>query len=316
MTALRARRWLVICSVAGWTACSADTASRRPVAPVAPVAAVVAASQPASPHSASSSLEAGAPTPTPTPPSPSSTAPVAPPSASSSDAPSDAPAVAATLPATDSAPTVEPSATTPPCPDDPGRDQRQKPDDVIRLVELSDAMTVVDLGSGDGYFLCRLSRAVGARGRVIGTEISQPLVRDLKKRAEREQLSNVEIIKAPANDVGVAPGSADRILLVNVWHHLPNRRRYATRVSRALSPGGKVVVIDFQPAAGGHGITPERVLAELAAGGIDGELVSEDLPNQYVIIGALRAQPGGPTKTSPPDSSSPSPSSRIRTRTY
>ncbi|HEY5934596.1 MAG TPA: methyltransferase domain-containing protein [Kofleriaceae bacterium] len=188
-------------------------------------------------------------------------------------------------------PVAEPTVTEPvalaPCPSSP-RDKRQLPDHVVKLAELGDAMTVVDLGSGDGYFLCHFSRAVGPRGRVVATEVRAGLVRALKKRVAREALANVEIVRAPANDVGVA--GADRIVLVNVWHHLPARKRYAARIARALAPGGKVVVIDF-PRRGqaGHGIAPERVLAELAAGGIEAKLVRAELTGQYVIIGSPRA---------------------------
>jgi len=165
---------------------------------------------------------------------------------------------------------------------------------VVQLAALSDGMTVVDLGSGDGYFLCRLSRAVGTRGHVVATEVDKQLVSELNKRVAREHLSNAEVILAPPNDVGIALGTADRILLVKVWHHLPDRKHYAARVARALSPGGKVVVVDFKPGGrhgSGHGITPERVLAELEAGGIDGALVPEDLPDQYVIVGTVRGDP-------------------------
>jgi SAM-dependent methyltransferase len=130
-------------------------------------------------------------------------------------------------------PPVEPVVTLPPCPDLPARDKTQKPDHVVQLVELSDAMTVVDLGSGDGYFLCRLSPAVGARGRVIATEVSKPLVRALEKRVAHEQLANVEVVHAPITDVGIAAASADRILLVKVWHHMRDRKRDAARISRA-----------------------------------------------------------------------------------
>jgi predicted methyltransferase len=183
-------------------------------------------------------------------------------------------------------PAPEPAVLSSPCPEDPERDGRQQPDRVVQLVELSDGMTVVDLGSGSGYFLCRLSRAVGPRGRVIATEIEERLVRDLGSRVAREQLSNVDVVRAPTDDVGIAPATADRILVVNVWHHIANRRRYAVRVAGALRPGGKIVVVDFERyGRGGHGISPERVIAELAAGGITGELVVEELAHQYVVIG-------------------------------
>jgi ubiquinone/menaquinone biosynthesis C-methylase UbiE len=157
----------------------------------------------------------------------------------------------------------------------------------MHLLGLSPAMTVVDLGSGSGYFLCHLSRAVGATGHVIATDIDKDLVRKLEERARREQLANVDVVRAPASDVGIAPGTADRILLVNVWHHLPDRKRYAARIARALASGGKVVIIDFKP-RGDHGILPERILAELTAGGIDGAVVADELADQYVIIGTPR----------------------------
>jgi ubiquinone/menaquinone biosynthesis C-methylase UbiE len=148
-------------------------------------------------------------------------------------------------------------------------------------------MTVVDLGSGNGYFLCRLSRAVGPTGRVIATEIDEKLVRDLTKRVTREHLTNVDVIQAPTDDVGVAPGTADRILLVKVWHHIANRRHYATRLARALKPGGRVIVVDFKKRSirSTHGISPAEVIAELAAAGITANLVPEDLPDQYTVIG-------------------------------
>ena len=156
---------------------------------------------------------------------------------------------------------AEPLFTLPPCPTGPG-DAVQMPDHVLELVDLGDAMTVVDLGAGEGYFLCRLSRAVGPRGRVFATEVTETLAARLKARVQRESLANVVILHPLTTDVGIPAAKADRILLVNVWHHLPNRRRYATRIARALAPNCRVVIVDFeQPHPGAeHGIAPERVL--------------------------------------------------------
>lgn len=188
------------------------------------------------------------------------------------------------------APSGPAAPSPPPCPPHV-RDGGQKPEHVIQLMELSEPMTVVDLGAGSGYFLCWLSRAVGARGRVVATEIDRQLVRELEQRVARDKLDNVDVVLAPANDIGVAPASADRILLVNVWHHLSNRKRYASRVARALAPGGRVVVVDFKPGARerGHGIQPDRVIAELAAGGIDAAVVADELSDQFTIVGSVRA---------------------------
>src|SRR5688572_28210349 len=196
------RRHLAIGSVVAWAlACAACStgAGRSPAAgPAAPPSGAppVAASPRAVPERAAS----GEPSPSTT----ETRRPDTPPVAVAPTAPPPAEAVAAPS-------IVEP----PPCPKD-SRDPRQKPEHVVQLMQLSDAMTVVDVGSGSGYFLCWLSRAVGAQGRVIATEIDSALLRDLERRVERERLANVEVIRAPSNDVGVAAGAADRILVVNV----------------------------------------------------------------------------------------------------
>jgi predicted methyltransferase len=184
-------------------------------------------------------------------------------------------------------PIAEPTAPAPePCPESK-RDTSQNPSYVVGLLAITPGMTVVDVGSGDGYFLCWLSRAVGPDGRVIATEVSKRLQRSLAARASTEQLANVVVERAPTREVGVA--AADRILFVNVWHHLANRRRYAATVAKALAPGGKVVIVDFLPSRNGHGIAPKRIIAELARGGIDAVLVEPDeLARQYVVIGTVR----------------------------
>ena len=166
MLGSRARRWIAICGVivAG---CGGDAAApRNPVAPVAATPAPAPAVAP--PPAPERAVE---------PPSPVALAP-------------DAPAP------------PEPFVALPPCPADP-RDSEQMPDHVVQLVALSDGMTVVDLGSGNGYFLCRLSRAVGAHGHVIATEVDKQLVSELNKRIAREHLSNAEVVLAPPRDVGV-----------------------------------------------------------------------------------------------------------------
>jgi SAM-dependent methyltransferase len=172
--------------------------------------------------------------------------------------------------------------------DDPSREAWQKPDEVVALLDLSPGMTVVDVGAGTGYFISRLSRAVGESGKVIATDIETDMVRYLTERAAREKLANVRAQVAPVDDVGVPAGSADRILFVDVWHHVADRERYAARLFTALEPGGAVVIVDFdldsKRGPEGHKLAPEKVLNELRAGGLTAELATESLPDQYVVI--------------------------------
>jgi ubiquinone/menaquinone biosynthesis C-methylase UbiE len=177
--------------------------------------------------------------------------------------------------------------------DHPSRDAWQKPDEVVALADLSPGMSVVDVGAGTGYFMTRLSRAVGPRGSVVATDIEPDMVRYMKERAAREKLVNVQVVTAPVDDVGVPAASADRILIVDVWHHIADRERYAAKMARALKPGGAVLVVDFtmetrRGPSPSHRLPPDRVIAELTAGGLVAEVATESLPDQYVVIGRRR----------------------------
>ena len=103
--------------------------------------------------------------------------------------------------------------------DDPARDAWQQPDRVIAALELSPAMTVADIGAGTGYFTMRLAKQV-PRGQVIATDIEADMVRYLKERATREGVTNVRAEVTPPADPQLAEGSLDRVLVVDVWHHL------------------------------------------------------------------------------------------------
>lgn len=172
----------------------------------------------------------------------------------------------------------------------PERDAWQRPGDVVALLELAPRTTVVDLGAGTGYFLPHLARA-NEGVRVIALDVEAAMVEHMRRRIAREGLSNVEARVCATDDPGLEEASVDRILIVNTWHHISDREAYAAKLQRALRPGGFVLVVDFTREAE-HGpppemrLSPEAVIAELEAGGLDGSLASESLPDQYVVRAA------------------------------
>jgi ubiquinone/menaquinone biosynthesis C-methylase UbiE len=152
---------------------------------------------------------------------------------------------------------------------------------------------VADIGAGTGYFVPHLARAVGVDGRVIAIDIEDDMVRYLKERAEREGFSNVMARKGSPGDAMLEPASVDRILIVNTWHHIPERTSYARKLADSLRPQGSVFVVDYtmdspQGPPKSHRMPPEQVLRELAAGGLDAKIVGEDLPYQYVVVGTKK----------------------------
>ena len=176
--------------------------------------------------------------------------------------------------------------------DDPARDAWQRPAEVIEQMKIAPGSVVADLGTGTGYFVGWLSRAVGPSGKVLALDVEAEMIRFVAQRAEQQQLSNVEPRQVAADDPGLAAGSVARVLIVDTWHHIDERAQYARKLAAALAPGGEVWIVDFSadsdigpPAR--YRVSPEQAVSELEAGGLKAEIVQgETLPKQYIVRGA------------------------------
>ena len=124
-----------------------------------------------------------------------------------------------------------------------GRDSWQRPADVVDALELRPGDRVADLGAGEGYFVPRLTDAVGAEGRVYAVDTDEEIVAELTRRFPPES-TNVEAVRARFEDPMLPDGSLDVILIVNTYHHIEDRPAYFRRLKRDLRPGGRVAVID------------------------------------------------------------------------
>jgi SAM-dependent methyltransferase len=128
--------------------------------------------------------------------------------------------------------------------DDPARDEWQKPDEVIRALALPPDATVADIGAGTGYFAVRLARAL-PRGGVIGVDTEPDMVRYLGERAKREGLANIVPVPATGGDPRI-PTPVDLVIVVDTYHHIPNRERYFRSLQKSLKSGGRIAIIDFK----------------------------------------------------------------------
>lgn len=173
--------------------------------------------------------------------------------------------------------------------DAPDRVAWQKPAELVAFMNITPGMKVADIGAGTGYFLPYLSRAVGENGEVLGLDIEPDMVRHMKERAEREGLQNVTPRLVDGDNPGLADHSVDRVLIVDTWHHIPDRERYAARLARVLAPGGAVYLVDYTMTSphgppGAHRIAPDAAAKEMASAGLLTEIDTDILPEQYVVI--------------------------------
>jgi ubiquinone/menaquinone biosynthesis C-methylase UbiE len=175
--------------------------------------------------------------------------------------------------------------------DSPERLRWQKPDEVVAHLALPRDARIADVGAGTGYFAVRFARAV-PEGRVFASDIEPDMVRYLRERAEREGLDNLVAVEGTADDPKI-PEPVDVVFFCNVVHHIANRRAFFERLDRALAPGGRIVIVDFQkdapPDSPGpppaHRIALPQMVEELASAGWALTTANTELlPFQYVAI--------------------------------
>ncbi len=127
--------------------------------------------------------------------------------------------------------------------DDLERDAWQMPSQVIDALGLAPDAAVADLGAGTGYFSLRLSKVV-PQGTVYAVDIEPTMLDFLRKRAAAEHAANVIAVQAEANDPRL-PRPVDAVLIVNTYHHLPNRPSYFANLRRSLTSSGLVAIVDY-----------------------------------------------------------------------
>lgn len=171
--------------------------------------------------------------------------------------------------------------------DDPGRDGWQMPSRVIDALQLKKGQVVADIGAGTGYFSTRLAKSAAAP-KVYAVDIEPSMVAHLTERAKGEGLPNMSAVLAGA-DTANLPEPVDVVLMVDTFHHIPNRAAYFTALKAKLKPGGRVAIVDFRKdAPQGPPVefrfTPDQITAELAQAGFHLQSAHDFLPQQLFLV--------------------------------
>jgi len=172
--------------------------------------------------------------------------------------------------------------------DDPARDEWQMPDRVIDALAIESGHRVADIGAGTGYFTVRLA-ARSDIARVYAVDIEPAMVDYITERAGREGLDTVTAVLASADGPNL-PEPVDRILIVNTYHHIPNRVAYFRALTERLRPGGRLAIVDYRPGAEGGGppdefrFTAAEIDAELSEAGFERDAAHDFLPRQHLLI--------------------------------
>lgn len=103
---------------------------------------------------------------------------------------------------------------------------------------------------------------------------------------------NITAVQAAEAGTNLTPACCDSIFMRLVYHHLTKPAEVDASLFRSLKPGGRLAVIDQEPAEGssvpegvpanrvGHGIPQDILKSELIAAGFELEAAQNDWPGR------------------------------------
>lgn len=149
--------------------------------------------------------------------------------------------------------------------------------------------SVLDLACGPGIYARPLARHVRA-GTVVGLDLSLPMLRYARRRADAEGVGNLIFVRASAMDIPLPDGRFDAVNCCGALHLFPDAGKALREVGRVLKAGGSFTAAAFRRP--GRAAAPRRSSAiglhAFADGEIERLLVDAGFETPRVLHTSLR----------------------------
>ncbi len=169
------------------------------------------------------------------------------------------------------------------------REAEERPDLLLKALNLKPTDEVADIGAGTGYLSFRLAPLV-PQGQVFAVELQPQQMLRLTNDVMSRRLTNVKPVHGTTQNPNLAPNSVDVALMVDAYHEFAYPKEMLAGVVRALRPKGRVVLVEYRaedakiPVKAVHKMTTEQCRKELTAAGLAFREARETLPRQHLLI--------------------------------
>jgi len=142
---------------------------------------------------------------------------------------------------------------------------------------------VLDLGAGAGIDAILAAKKVGAKGKVIGVDMTEEMVERARNNASRQGITNAEFLLGEIEQLPLADDSVDTIITNCVINLTPDKAKTFKEAFRVLKPGGKIYLSDIVLLA--ELSAEQKNDKNLLSGCVAGALLKEDYLDKIKTAG-------------------------------
>jgi len=144
----------------------------------------------------------------------------------------------------------------------------------VAIASLKPGERVLDLGSGAGFDAFLAAQKIGKKGKVIGVDMTDEMLKKARENAKKGGFNNVEFRKGDIEDLPVGDSEVDVVISNCVINLAPDKEKVFKDTYRVLKPGGRLMVSDIvltKP-------LPDRIKNddELLSGCVAGAILKKD----------------------------------------
>jgi ubiquinone/menaquinone biosynthesis C-methylase UbiE len=166
---------------------------------------------------------------------------------------------------------------------DPARDERQRPRDIVDQMGLQPGQSVADVGTGVGFMLPYLSRAVGDKGTVYAEDIQQDFLDQARMRANTLNVTNVKFVLGTDRDPRLPANTLSGLVVLDVYHHFDYPEAMLEHIRDSLVSDGKLVIVEYYKRRGAmpNG-DPDRAIQHIRLD--EDDLIREVVANGFKVL--------------------------------
>jgi ubiquinone/menaquinone biosynthesis C-methylase UbiE len=169
------------------------------------------------------------------------------------------------------------------------RAQEEKPEVLVKALELKSTDVIADIGAGTGYISFKIASKV-PQGQVLAVDVQSEMIKMLGDRISQSGLKNIKPILGTEQDPKLSPNSIDLAIFVDVYHELAYPREVMTAVAKALKPNGRIALVEYRAEdplvfiKPHHKMTQAQARKEMKEIGLQWQETKSLLPQQHLIL--------------------------------